>query len=373
MKILFVTTSFPHPKDYTAGIYNYNRARALVALGHDVLVLHFNNIINRHFNIKWMKSYSTQDFGLDSNIDVRCVNYLRLASLSDGFVARHIAKIVGDWKADIVHFHFLWNALPGPLLKSRYGIPYLITGHGSDVNGIPRFSISKKRRSLAALNAASAVIFVSAALQKIAENNGFTGNAHVISNGIDPTIFRLPAVKKPSTVKRIGFVGWLIPVKRAEVLADIFQTMAHQNSDLEFVVVGSGHLRDRVETQCQSYQLQARFTGPLSPQEVALEMQQFDLLILPSRSEGWPCVVIEAQACGVPVVGSAVGGIPEAVGTGGQIVKDGPDFINRFASACMDQLSESIKPNVLSERSAHYSWAMLAIKELDVYQQYAQK
>ena len=79
-------------------------------------------------------------------------------------------------------------------------------------------------------------------------------------------------------------------------------------------------------------------------------------------------VVLEAQACGVPVVGSNAGGIPEAVGEGGLIVEEGDEFEERFAEAVCTVLRNPPSPEKLRKRAQEYDWEKTVQKEVEVYQ-----
>ena len=94
-----------------------------------------------------------------------------------------------------------------------------------------------------------------------------------------------------------------------------------------------------------------------------------DVMILPSKNEGWPCVVLEAQACGVPVVGSSNGGIPEAIGDGGIVVEEGEDFEKRFAEAVVELLKNPIERDYLRERALGFSWKNIVKQEVTVYEE----
>ncbi|MFY9405673.1 MAG: glycosyltransferase, partial [Candidatus Methanoculleus thermohydrogenotrophicum] len=72
-------------------------------------------------------------------------------------------------------------------------------------------------------------------------------------------------------------------------------------------------------------------------------------------------------ACGVPVVGSDAGGIPEAVGEGGLIVEEGDEFEERFAEAVCTVLHNPPSPEKLRKRAQEYDWEKTVQKEVEVY------
>jgi len=98
-------------------------------------------------------------------------------------------------------------------------------------------------------------------------------------------------------------------------------------------------------------------------------MNAMDVLIMPSKNEGWPCVVLEAQACGVPVVGSNVGGIPEAVGNEGAIVRNSEDFENRFAETVIKVLNKKFDTLLLHRKAKNYDWRYIVEREINIYSQ----
>jgi glycosyltransferase involved in cell wall biosynthesis len=98
-------------------------------------------------------------------------------------------------------------------------------------------------------------------------------------------------------------------------------------------------------------------------------MNLFDVLILPSRNEGWGCVISEAYACGIPVVGSDAGGIPEAMGGLGVVVPDGDDFEKRFAGAVCEVLNKNhvSEKQDLIDTASRNTWEQCIMKEIGVY------
>lgn len=292
------------------------------------------------------------------------------------YLAKRIEKSFDVSSYDVIHAHGMYTppaGLVAKILGKRCSKPYLISLHGSDVN----FVMGRRKSYLDVLESAFAVIFVSEALLKKAMALGYSGkNAYVIPNGYDPEIFK-PMDKNETRkqlgtyeegYKYVGFVGNLIEVKRADKLIEVFDLVRKGYPKVKFIVVGDGYLRAKMEQEAREKGLEVLFTGRLDQSEVAKYMNAMDVMFLPSRSEGWPCVVLEAQACGTCVVGSSNGGIPEAIGFEEYVVEEGPDFEERFAKKVVHVLQNGYEAQRLIERAQKYTWENIVKMEKEVYE-----
>jgi glycosyltransferase involved in cell wall biosynthesis len=133
----------------------------------------------------------------------------------------------------------------------------------------------------------------------------------LIRNGIDNEVFHPEARPvEPTTRRRIGCVGRLVEQKAFDIMVEALPTVL-RTVPAELLIAGEGPERTRLERAAAG--LPISFVGVLpNPQAVADFLRSLDLLVLPSRHEGLPNVVLEALACGVPVVATSVPGMAEA-------------------------------------------------------------
>ena len=295
------------------------------------------------------------------------------------FVSSHISNNLPSMNDCIIHAHWVYpHGYIATLLAKKHNIPCIVTAHGSDIHTNPRKKRSIKKYTLKTLHSADKVIFVSQALLDSAKELGYSGeNAVVIPNGIDMKYFypmeKNDALKKTGwrQTKRyvVGFVGNLIPVKRADKFVEIFSEIQKQVRDVEFILVGDGDLADDMRSGASVAGLTVTFAGRVPHEDVCCWMNLFDVMILPSRNEGWPCVVLEAFGCGTPVVGSQNGGIAEAIGGLCPSVAEGDGFEKRFANTVCEVLKGHypINTNCLISRAGEHTWETTVGKEIEVY------
>lgn len=155
----------------------------------------------------------------------------------------------------------------------------------------------------------------------------------LIPSGVDLDRFR-PAPLPAGTVHGILFAGRLDPVKRPLLLVDVASqlTALRKNRDFRFVVAGDGPEGDALRRRVRQARLESVFEFRGQVEDLAPLYAAADLVILPSRSEGVPLVVLEALASARPVVASNVGGIPEALeATCGVLIDPSSDDAAVFA------------------------------------------
>ncbi|WP_334100521.1 glycosyltransferase family 4 protein [Thermotoga petrophila] len=390
MKVLIITNLFPLNTNPNSGVFVVQRLKHYeafdvnfdtISLGHDnsKTVALVEKLLRGHSNRKPLKEVENLKFypvSIRINLS-RLVKYGLFRNYFTVFCKEYkkmIEEVFNPNEYDIIHAHGMYSVpagLTAKILAEKYEKPFVVTLHGSDVN---IFMPRRKEIYVNVLEKASATIFVSRALLEKAKSMGFSGkNAVVIPNGYDETIFipmNKEAVRKELGIHRegykyVGFVGNLIPIKRADKLGDIFHLIAKEIPETFFIVVGDGPLREKIEKETKG--LNIVFTGRLPQKDVAKYMNAMDVMVLPSREEGFGAVVIEAQACGTCVIGSSNGGIPEAIGFPEYVVKEGDQFEERFAKRVVEVLKEGYDMNRILERVKEFTWKNIVGKEIDVY------
>ena len=143
-----------------------------------------------------------------------------------------------------------------------------------------------------------------------------------------------------------------------------------RDGDLRLYIAGSGPRRAHLERLASRLGLagRVRFLGSLAPGEMARWYQAADLFVFGSWREGCPNVVLEALACGTPVVATRVGGTPELVREGRDGLLFEPRSPDAFAQALLEALSRTWDHQAIAQKAAARSWDNVARECLDLFE-----
>jgi glycosyltransferase involved in cell wall biosynthesis len=229
-------------------------------------------------------------------------------------VRRAFRQAVAEFKPDLVFAPWAYpDGWAAGRLARAAGLPVVLQVHGSDVLLLDRYP-ARRRRTVEAVTAADGVVAVSHDIAgKLRAMGVANRNLRVIHDGVDRGLFHPGPARPANAEPELLFVGNLVPVKAVDVLLAACGRLVAHGLLVRLTVVGGGPLRAALGRQAAALGLagRVRFTGPVAQTELPGLYRAADLFVLPSRSEGVPNVLLEASACGVPWVASAVGGIPE--------------------------------------------------------------
>ena len=254
--------------------------------------------------------------------------------------------------------------------KEKYGIPYSVTWHGSDIHSEPFNNPSAFGPTKAIIEDADINFFVSKALLNTSERITTKGNKQVLYNGYN-TAFRkysdeerLRLRQKYGVVdkKVVVFAGNFLAVKNILTIPAIFGSIANKIQDVECWMIGGGKYFNQVKEMVKD--LPVRLWGNQEPEVMPDFLNAADVLILPSINEGLPLTVVEGLACGCNVVGSLVGGIPEVIGKENCVDLRDPQFIDKFADKVVNYLQANSK--IEQKLSPEFDGNRTAKEELEV-------
>lgn len=318
--ILFLPRWYPHQFDPMFGLFVKKHAES-VAKFNKVSVLYIQGISSTE---RFEKEQIIEKHNLFTQIyyyrnsTCKIWNVLRFwYYLIIGFLK--IKKTKGQ--PNLIHVHILTRlGFFALILKTVYNIPYIITEHWSRYLPIPDTYNGWLRKKLGqvVVKRAKAILPVSLNLAAAMQKHGLlNSNYQVVANVVDDIFFQ--AQQKQEISKRTIFLHISTFEDRSKNISGILRSvnkLSEKNKDFEFRLVGEGIDFDKLKKYAEELKIpkdQILFYGLKQGQDLVDLYHSADYLILFSNFENIPVVINEAQACGLPVIATDVGGIPEVV------------------------------------------------------------
>ena len=377
MKILFASHLYPNPAEPLVGTFVAELARAMAAQAAVSVVA----------PVTWMPGMRARK-GIPTKrregaVEVfhprrlACPGPLRNLRWRAHLAALRAAGLTGPWA--VIHSHWIdpdayavshWEGSQGALLVAT------IHGHaglGLGLHGRPSPLIRK------ALHRTHHLVAVSSELKIILVGDfGVAAErVSVLSNGMDPARFRLE--DRAAARQRLGLpvnrrlvlnVARLSPEKRHDLLIEAVARCPERDFDVR--LVGGGALESGLRASIQSAGLQDRIflQGGIAHDQLPDWYAAADLFCLSSAHEGCPVVILEALACGVPIVSTRVGAVPDLVEAEAGFLSEPGDAM-ALSQALALGLRRSWDRERIARRGGARTWDAVACQLLGLYQRLA--
>ena len=294
--------------------------------------------------------------------------------------------------AQVIHANYWLSGIAGHHLKHDLSLPLITTFHTlARVKSMHGDSESGEREAVeSSIIGCSDAIFVSCEEERSQFRSIYgasPGTVEVITPGVDRAYFSPGSRAGARSALGLGdhpvllFVGRIQPLKGVDVAVETLAALRDPSSLLLVVGGASGtegdHEMSRVTALAETLGVseRVRFVQPQPHHLLATYYRAADVVLVPSRSESFGLVALEASACGTPVVATAVGGLLSLVddGVNGFLVpeRDGEMFARRAAQILGDAELAARMSESAVRRSASYSWQRAAMRMRRVVAEFA--
>jgi glycosyltransferase involved in cell wall biosynthesis len=231
-----------------------------------------------------------------------------------------VRRLQAEADFDLIDAHYFYpDGIAAAMIARDLGKPLVITARGTDINLIPRYRLPRAQILWAAGRAAGLISVCEALRQTMVELGVPAEKVQVLRNGVDLDAFRpgdrVRARQRWGVSGRVlASVGLLIERKGHHLVIDALARFP----DVTLLIAGGGPDRPALEARAAAAGVadRVRFLGELPHQDLPEVYRAADALVLASSREGWANVLLEAMACGTPVVASDVWGTREVIGDG---------------------------------------------------------
>ncbi len=361
MRILALSHLFPHSAEPRYGIFVARQLQAMAQCGAEITLL-----VPRAYRPDFVLSVLGKPKHLShkselisyDGIDARKVIFPSLPgvwynSYAGAFATRAAIRTVRDLHSqnpfDVIYATNLY--VSGDMawrLGEELKIPSTCLAIGSDINELPGFSAKLKATFDTTVDKLSGVLACGESLAEIIEQHR-TDDCLCVYGVVDTEKFK-PVDDRTSLRAKLSlpvektiflYVGYLWKRKGLLELIRAFEQLP--SNDCQLVLCGGGEDESAIrEAAAKSSQKAAiSFQGPVSPDSIQQYMQASDVFVLPSYNEGMPNAVMEAMACGLPVVATNVGGLPAALSDCESAILVPPKKVAPLTEALSSTLDES--------------------------------
>lgn len=240
-----------------------------------------------------------------------------IAPVGDAAGWVRLARLIRRTAPDVVHAHSAKAGFLARAAGAACGVPVVYTPHVFPflMSGRRRRTNFYRRLERLAVRWTAAVIAVSREEEAAALALGFApGQVHVIANGLPGPPPPLPPQKSGAAVK-VGFFGRLASQKGADMFLEAARVIRKAGVPTSFVMHGHGEWGDGLRERADYFGLrdEVTFAGAYAQGQALERMREVDIVVVPSRWEGCPYVILEAFRAGAPVVAFAVGGCRDLI------------------------------------------------------------
>jgi glycosyltransferase involved in cell wall biosynthesis len=289
--------------------------------------------------------------------------------------ARKLAK---QNKYDLTHSFFsVPCGVISLLLKWEFKIPYIVSLRGSDVPGYSERFVGLYKwitpTILKIWKNASFVIANSMGLRELALKSKAEKEIGVVYNGIDVEEFVPDTTKQNKDFFTIICVSRVTPRKGVRFLIQAFKILSARYSQVRLLIVGDGNEKKSLEDLVRALELndKVEFAGAIAHENVLGFYQRANVFVLPSLNEGMSNVMLEALACGLPIVATDTGGTKELLtdNVNGLVVrmKDADDLADKIEKLILDSELEKTMSQESRKLAEKMKWGNVAEEYFDLY------
>lgn len=292
-------------------------------------------------------------------------------------IRRLVARLRSELPFDLIHAHFSYpDGVAGAWLGRRFGVPVVVTEHAPWRGWMDKRPLVRRQTLSVSPDIAYYVAVSHSLRETMADFLGTSERIRIIPNGVESALFT-PAADGTYDANQILFVGFLNHNKGVDILFRAVRLLWQRRPQVRLLLAGGNFYRnarrqeDRVRRLAEELQLgdRVRFLGPQPPREVARLMRQSALLVLPSRAESFGAVLVEALACGTPVLATRCGG-PEDIVTdevGVLVPAEDPVALADGMDRILRERQRYCPARLRSYALEHFSWEEVARKTVDLY------
>ena len=353
--VLVLPAWYPTERNPYLGPFVRDHVRAAAGYGHRMVVLVDEGVrhdLSRPFSLAEERDGDIRVFRLAYRVRTGLFGYVTAAFS----VARSLAR--EGTPVDVLHAHIHRMGWAAVVVGAAIRRPAVITENSS---AWPRHLITKGEllRARMAFARAALVCPVNSRLQQAIESYGVHGHFRIVPNTVDVRVFN-PGEHRPTTgPRRLVNVSLQVEVKGLDVLLRAFSQMAARDSETTLELIGEGPLTPNLKRLAGELGLngRVRFSGLADPLEIAEALRGSDAYVLSSLTENMPLAVLEALCCGLPVAATDVGGVPEAVGSDGELAPPGDvDGLTAAMTAVLDGYERFDREDIARRAAARWSF-----------------
>lgn len=328
------------------------------------------------------KGWLTKEL-MERSVEVRPISS---GGTLDFALVRNTTSLIRREGIDIVHSHLVDMNFYSSIAARICKVPHVCTEHG-DINNREKLSLNACIKANVTSFLSRRIVFVSKFTERAFSriSLGPESKHAVIYNGIDEARYDRVNGWEKTQVRRdlLGLdeshtailnVANLYPVKGHRPLLDAFRYVCEKLPRARLLIVGRGVLEKDLKEYAESIGLTRSVFFLGFREDVETIMKASDVFVLSSLSEGLPLALIEAMSCGLPVVATKVGGIPEVVedGVDGFLVSPGdvPDLAAKILAASTDStVAQSLTRNAYAKVRCKFTFAKMISDYERVYKE----